>query len=171
MIGACKLASTFLQFVVKHLPVESQPWGRAMLREMDFIETPWGLLSWVIGGICVLFAYSVRLQFRNSFRETLGDIRRSGSKRTIAGLLSGLAISGILLGLCLLGYRRLEQIPRWQLRYDRLIDAVLVFLLPEAVYLLAVTLFWRRRRSAALGILLAAVALLTHVLVRHLMHS
>jgi hypothetical protein len=32
-------------------------------------------------------------------------------------------------------------------------------------------MLWRRRRSAALGILLASVILLTHVLVHHVMHS
>lgn len=171
MLGAGRLASRLLRVVVKHLPAESQPWGRAMLREMDFISSPWGMLSWSIGGASALFVYSVRLQFRISFRETLGDIKRSGSKRTIEGLLSGLVMAAILLGLCVLGYFGLQQhIPLRQPRRDRLIDGALIFLLPETTYLFAVHLLWRRRRCAALGVLLAAVILFTHVLIRHAVH-
>ena len=171
MLGACKLASRLLRVVVKHSPAESQPWGRAMLREMDFIESPCGLLSWAIGGASALFAYSVRSQFRTSFQETLGDIKRSESKRTIGGLLSGLGIAGVLLGLCVLGYFGLHHIPRWRVRSDRLIDRALIFLVPEAAYALSISMLWKRRRFAALGILLAAVILLTHVLIHHVMHS
>jgi hypothetical protein len=142
-----------------------------MLREMDFISSPWGLLSWSIGGASALFVYSVRLQFRISFREMLGDIKRSGSKRTIAGLLSGVMIAATLLGFCVLGYFGLQHIPHRQLRCDRLIDGALIFLLPETAYLFVVYLLWRRRRSAALGVLLAALILFTHVLIRHVVHS
>ena len=171
MLGAGRLASRLLRVVVKHLPAESQPWGHAILREMDFISSPWGMLSWSIGGASALFVYSVRLQVRLSLRETLGDIKRSGSKRTIGGLLSGLVMAGILLGLCVLSYFGLQHIPLPLPRSERLIDGTLIFLLPETAYLFAVHLLWRRRRSAALGVLLAAVILFTHVLIRHAVHS
>jgi hypothetical protein len=170
-MGADKLASRFLQAVVKYSPAESQPWGRAMLREMDFIDGPWNLLSWAIGSAFALFACSVRMQFRTGFDETLRHIRRSGSKRTVGGLLSGLGIATILLGLCVLSYFVLLHFWRWQLLYARLIDGALVFFVPEVAYAVGISMLWRRRRSAALGILLAAVILLTHVLVHHVTHS
>jgi len=170
MSRALQFASRFLHVVVKHLPAESQPWGRAILREMDFIQSPWSLLSWSIGGACALFVYSVRLQLSTFFQETLGDIKRSGPKQTIVGLLWGLGIAGILLGSCVLGYSALLHIPRLQQRWDRVIDAGLIFLLPEAAYLLAISQLWPRRRSAAIGILLAAAILFTHVVFHHVAH-
>ncbi len=44
-----RFATRLLNVVTRHSSPESQPWGRAMLRELDFIANDWTALRWAFG--------------------------------------------------------------------------------------------------------------------------
>ena len=60
-----RLAASFLQHAALVLPGEHSPWLEAMRRELDYIETGSGALSWALG--CVLTSYKARLTHWSRF--------------------------------------------------------------------------------------------------------
>jgi hypothetical protein len=65
-----RLASRLLSGVVRQVSSDTQEWGNAMLRELDFIESDW---------IALLWAWEVRLLFSDiPFRAPSGH----GSENT-----------------------------------------------------------------------------------------
>jgi len=171
MQATYKVASRMLEIVMKYLPRESQPWGAAMRRELDFIEGNKDLLLWAIGAATALCVYSARLQLKAGFERALGTIRKPQSKKSLVGILSGLGLATALLAVFVFPYIGLSYAHGWQPRQDRLMDGLLIFVLPEAAYMLAVSLLWKHKRSAALGVLIGAAILFTHVIIHHVTHG
>ena len=166
MAATYKAAAKLLEVAVKCLPRESQGWGTAMRRELDFIETDQDLelLRWAVGGVMALCAYSARLQLRAGFEKALGSLRKPEARKSIEGMFSGLGIATALLAVFVLGYIGLSNL---RPQYGRLMDTLLIFLFPEAAYMLAVSLLWKHRRAAAFGVLIGAAILFTHVVIHH----
>ena len=49
-----RLAAAILGFAIRHSASESQDWGKAMRREMDFVENDWAALRWALGSVSAI---------------------------------------------------------------------------------------------------------------------
>ncbi len=167
-----RLASRVLTIVIRQSSGEGQLWGNAMLRELDFIQGDWAALFWAFGSTAALCRHSVRSQLRTlgdrHFNETF-QIKRIAKKTT--GIVSGVAVAGSVLALCVGILIGLIRFASWQHTNGRLADRLLIVVIPETLYVVGIITLWRRRKSVALGILLAGVILITHAMIHFATHG
>ena len=167
-----RLASRVLTIVIRRSSSEGQLWGNGMLRELDFIDGDWAALFWAFGSTAALCRHSVTSRLR-----TLGDrqFKEAFQIKTIAkkttGMVSGVVVAGTVLALCvgiLIGLIRFASL---QQEDGRLADRLLIVVIPETLYVVGIITLWRRRKSVALGILLAAMILVTHAIIHLATHG
>jgi hypothetical protein len=172
MSATRRFASKLLRFVIRHSPSGSQDWGEAMLRELDFIESDWAALLWALGSTTAIFRHSARelraKMGKHDPREEKPMINNIG-KRT-AGIVTGIAIAAVLIVSAFgLVHLLFYFVPAWDLRpMPWLIAAVAI---SEAIFIYAVVTQWHKRRPMAVGILLSALVLVTHVVVHVATHA
>src|SRR5262249_37056234 len=167
-----RLASRVLTIVIRRSSGESQLWGSAMLRELDFIEGDWAALFWAFGSTTALCRHSVTSRLRTlsdqHFNETF-QIKTIAKKTT--GILSGVVIAGTVLALCVGILISLIRFALFQQENARLADRLLVVVIPETLYVVGIITLWRRRKSVALGILFAGMILVTHAIIHFATHG
>jgi hypothetical protein len=144
-----------------------------MLRELDFIENDWAALFWALGSTTAIFRHSIPRGLRawfgkHSGREEELMVKNIGKKAV--GIASGVAIAGVV-AICAFGVVRLlfHFFPAWDL--GPVPWWVAVILIPEMIFVVAAVALWRKRRLMAVGILLSAVTLVTHVIVHVATHG
>jgi hypothetical protein len=167
-----RLASRVLTIVIRQSSGEGQLWGNAMLRELDFIQGDWAALFWAFGSTAALCRHSVTSRLRTlgdwHFNETF-QIKRIAKKTT--GIVSGVFVAGTVLALCVGILIGLIRFASWQQANGRLADRLLIVVIPETLYVVGIITLWRRRKSVALGILLAGVILVTHAIIHFANHG
>jgi hypothetical protein len=169
-----RLASKLLVAAVRHSSSENQEWARAMLSELDFIESDWTALFWALGSTKAIFKYSIPRQLRawlakrssQDERPMLKHIRRNAS-----GTLSGIGIAGGVL-VTAFGLVRLLLVifPASTLKGVESAEMLAVIVVPETIFLIAAVALWRNRRPMAVGLVLSAVILVAHVVVHLTTH-
>ena len=167
-----RLASRVLTVMIRHSSSESQLWGNAMLRELDFIEGDWAALVWAFGSTAALCRHSVISQLRTlgdrHFNETF-QVKRFAKQTT--GIVSGVVVAGTVLAICAGIFIGLIRFASWQNTNGRLADRLLIVVIPETLYIVGIITLWRRRKSVALGFLLAGVILITHAMIHFATHG
>jgi len=167
MLVTRRLASKLLVAAVRRSSSENQKWARAMLSELDFIESDWTALLWALGCTRTIFQYSVPRQLRawiaerssQSERPMLKHIRRNAS-----GTLSGIGIAvGVLVTAFALVRLLLILFPASTMKGVELAEMLAVIVVPETIFLIAAVALWRNRRPMAVGLVLSAVILVAHV--------
>lgn len=163
-----RLAVRLLSAVVRHAPDDSRDWASAMLRELDFIEGDWAALWWALGSTTVILrrAASVwRLRFKNKTME--GRMNNKGKKALAVGLgvLSALALIGS--GLATL---RLVGVVFPGLDHSPWAYWLAVMAIPEAIFVTATVLLWRKKGPVAAGILAMVLVVALHVAVHLTLH-
>ena len=147
-----------------------------MLRELNFVESDWGALRWALGSTTALFRHSVPRQLRARFEPLFGPLGRVTLKhigmRTV-GMVSGVAIAGGVLTLFVQSCLRLVAtvFSTWQLGHAPLLAFLIVTVIPETAFIVIAVALWRRQRSMATGILLAAMIFAAHVIVHVATHG
>jgi hypothetical protein len=92
------------------------------------------------------------------------------AKKT-SGIVSGVFVAGTVLALCVGILIGLIRFASWQQANGRLADRLLIVVIPETLYVVGIITLWRRRKSVALGILLAGVILVTHAIIHFANHG
>ena len=167
-----RLALRTLTIIIRHSSSESQLWGNAMLRGLDFIDGDWAALFWAFGSTVALCRHSVTSQLRTLGGRHFSEMfqkKRIAKKTT--GIVSGVVVAGSVLALCVGIFIGLIRFPSWQHTNARLADRLLIVVIPEALYVVGIITLWRRRKSVALGILLAGVILITHAMIHFATHG
>jgi hypothetical protein len=164
-----RLARALLRYALRMAPFESREWAEAMLAELDYVEGDWAALWWALGSVTVLArgAGSVWIYERfHRWRE--GVMEQMGKKAgwLLAGAFGTIALSLLALGIL---FAVAVAFPQLGLDHAEWTHVLFVIVLPLAICLSTALWLWRRRRPAAIGILVAAVALSTHV-VLHFTH-
>ncbi|HTJ31257.1 MAG TPA: hypothetical protein VL346_12190 [Acidobacteriaceae bacterium] len=159
-----------MEWAVRISPLASREWARAMLRELDFVEGEWGALRWALGSAAVLARGAgvawVREQRERRRRLAMRKLESKDAGWLLVGALSTVALSLAALGLL---FAIAVAFPQLGLDHAEWTHVLFVIVLPLAACLGAAVWLWRRRRPAAIGILLSAVAISTHV-VMHFAH-
>jgi hypothetical protein len=163
-----RLAVKLLSAVLRHAPDDSRDWASAMLRELDFIEGDWAALFWAIGSTTAILrrAASVwRLWFKNKTME--GRMNNKGKKALGVGLgmLSALALVG-----CALATLRIAGLVFPGLDHSPWAYWLAVMAIPEAIFVAATVMLWRKKGPVAAGILATALVVALHVAVHLTLH-
>lgn len=168
------LAVRLLAAAVRHSSSENRDWARAMLSELDFIESDWTALFWALGCTRVTFQYSLHCQFhawlvKHSSQDTrpmLNQIRRNAG-----GTLSGVGIAlGVLLTAFGLVRLLLVIFPASTLKAVESAEMLSVIVVPEIIFLVAARALWRNKRPMAVGLVLSAVVLVAHFVIHLTTH-
>ncbi len=167
-----RLATKLVRAVLRHSSADNQEWANAMLRELDFIENDWAALFWALGSTTAIFKQSARgfkTWFGNNPVHEEGRMNNIG-KRAV-GVASGLAI-GATLFLCACGLFFLAAylFPGWNLDHLEWTQVLMIIVLPEAIFIVAIIRLWRKKGPLALGFLLSAVVLAVHVAIHVATH-
>jgi hypothetical protein len=167
-----RMASWLLSAIVQHSSAESRSWGNAMLREMDFAESDWTALLWAVGSTTALCGHSVTRQVRMWFDRSRHEaLSLKGIAKRTPAMVSGIAVAGAVLITCILALSHLIHASWFEPTQGKLAERLLVVVVPEAVYMVSAVALWRQRKSVALGILAAAMALITHAIVHFATHG
>ncbi len=165
MVG--RLASRLLRAVVRHAPAHSQDWANAMLRELDFLDSDWAALFWALGSTTAILRHSFRLTawFKKGARPKEERMVKDIGKKA-AGIAAGAAMAaGLVLFAFGLLWLAFLFFPSWGLERMEGTHVLTVIVIPETIFIIAAVALWRNRRSMAIGILVSAIILATHVLV------
>jgi hypothetical protein len=164
-----QLASRLLSATISGSSPASREWGNAMLREMDSVEGDWAALFWALGSSRALCGYSLRIWLRFD-RQRSEALSLEKLARRIPAIVSGLAVAGIVLTICILGLISVMHQPWFKPEHARFVDRLLFVTVPEIVYFVSIVALWRQRRWVALGVLAGGVILMTHALIHFVTH-
>jgi H+/Cl- antiporter ClcA len=147
-----------------------------MLRELDFVDSDWDALLWALGSTTALFKHSVPRQLRARLEKCFGLVESATlnniGKKTV-GILWGVAIASGVLTICVQGLLRVAPVlfPEWQSGHAPFLEWLAIVGIPEGVFMTAACALWRKKRSMAAGILLAAMTLITHAIFHAVTHG
>jgi len=168
-----RLASRLLGAAVRHSSSDSQEWVRAMLSELDYIESDWAALFWALGSARAIFKYSIPRQLHTwlGTRSNEEEGMLEHMRRTAAGTLAGIGIAvGVLVSAFGLVRLLLVIFPAPTLKGVESVQMLAVIVVPETIFVVAAVALWRKRRPMAVGLVLSAVTLVAHVVVHLTTH-
>jgi hypothetical protein len=172
MLAVRRLTVRLLNGIVLRLPEESQNWGNAMLREVDFVESDCSALLWALGSTTALCRHSIWQQLGKYFRKSKRVAQSlKGAAKQMPAVTLGMAAAGALLAVCILALSSLMHASSFDPGLRRLADRLLVVVVPEAMYVAGAASLWRKRKSVALGILGADAILIAHAIVHFATHG
>lgn len=160
-----RLAAALLRAALRLAPPHAREWASAMLHELDFIPGEWAALCWALGSVGAIARRSM-CEWRfwlQRVKASEEERVNSNGKRAI-GIVSG-AVSALMLVACTFGLLRLTDLlwPRLGIANAEWTHWLAVIVIPEAIFIAAAVVLWRKRRPIAAGILLTAVAIGLHV--------
>jgi uncharacterized membrane protein len=164
------LAAKLLRAVVRLVPVETRDWAVAMLRELDFIEGDWAAFFWALGSTTAIVRHAANV-WRGWLKQKMNKeagMNNTGKKALGVGLgmLSALALVGCLFaGLRIIGIL----FPGLGLEHSGWAYWLAVMAIPEAIFVIATVMLWRRKGPLAAGILATGLAMALHVCVHFAM--
>jgi len=85
----------------------------------------------------------------------------------VAGMVMATGLGLGALGLLVLSF---HLFPTWGLERTEWVHWLTVIVIPETICIIAVAVLWQKRRPVALGILVAAIAMATHVVIHVASH-
>lgn len=160
------LAAALLRTVVQLVPVESREWASAMLRELDFIHGDWASLLWALGSATAVLRHAARgwrrWLKRRSNKEAAMNNRGKRALGVGIGMLSALMLVG-----CAFAVLRIAAImfPGLGLEHSGWAYWLAVMAVPEAIFVGATVVLWRKKGPIAAGILATALVMGLHVAV------
>jgi hypothetical protein len=164
-----RLAARLLRAVLRLAPEESRDWALATLRELDFIEGDWAALFWALGSAAAILrhAASVWRSWLNRKTNKEAGMNNTGKKALGVGLgmLSALALVG-----CAFAVLRIVIILVPGLEHSHWAYWLAVLAIPEAVFVIATVMLWRKKGPVAAGILATGLVMALHVAVHLTLH-
>jgi len=167
-----QLAQGLLRAVLRHSCTENEEWARAMLVEMDFIESDWAALWWALGCTTAIWRQSgrgLRRRFgKHAIHKEAG--MNEGGKKAV-GFLSGVGVAlGVAAAALGVLFVMFSYFPFMQ---DHHVGQWFHFgvgiFIPETIFIVATIALWRKRRPMAIGILLVAAVSWVHLAI-HFAH-
>jgi hypothetical protein len=163
------LAARLLRAVLRLAPEESRDWALATLRELDFIEGDWAALFWALGSAAAILRHASsgwRAWLRRKTNKEAG--MNNAKKRALGvglGMLSALALVG-----CAFAVLRIIGTVFPGLEHSPWAYWLAVLAIPEAIFVAATVMLWRKRGPVAAGILATGLVMALHVAVHLTLH-
>jgi hypothetical protein len=156
-----RLAVRWLEAVANNAPPACQEWARAMLRELDFIESDWAALRWALGSTA-----AISRQWLRAWRAWLQGREEEAAMKETA-IKVGWVLLGVLIatagafgafGVLVLMFYLFPALHHGPLPWPAWVFAVAL----EIAFVTFTVKLWKTRRPMAVGILLAALIFGTH---------
>lgn len=165
------LAARLLRAMLRMAPEESREWALAMLRELDFIEGEWAALFWAIGSAAAIVRHAACHWRRWMKHETKEDGKMNEKGKKALGVGIGLFSSLMLVG-CAFAILRIAGalFPGLDIEHLEWTHILTVIVIPEAIFVTAAVLLWRKRGPVAAGILTTALVVALHVVAHLTLH-
>jgi hypothetical protein len=168
MAAPRKLAGALLRAVLRLAPEESQDWALAMLRELDFIEGEWASLFWALGSTTAILRHAAS-GWRARFKGTAKERRMNNTGKKGLGIGLGILSAVALVGSGLAALR-IAGILFPGLEHSPWAYWLAVMAVPEAIFVAATVMLWRKRGPVAAGILAMSLVVAMHVAVHLTLH-
>jgi hypothetical protein len=158
-------AAWLLALVLRCSPEHCREWASGMLRELDFIDDDRAALWWALGSMRAMFSHCGHELVLAGFGR-----REEARMKNVAWVFVGV-LTAALLVVCAMGLFHLAAY-----FYPAMMQSVpwptwlVVFFLPETLFVVGTVRLWRKRRPMALGVLLAALIFATHFLMHIVSH-
>jgi hypothetical protein len=166
MAAPRRLAARLLRAVVRLAPRESREWASAMLHELDFIGGDWAALFWALGSAAAILRHAASMGLAWLKRKTRKELTMNNIGKKVKGVGLG-AISALMLVGCALAVLRIAGIllPGLDLEHAEWTRWAAVIGIPEAIFVTAAVILWRKKGPVAAGILTTALMVGLHVAV------
>ena len=130
-----------------------------MLAEMEFIATDWTAVRWALGSTTAIFSYSIRHGANAS--TLLKAIGRSAGGLTLS---AGFCIC--VVAACVFSLTHLSPLlfPDLHLAQAPWAQWMSVLGIPEMIFVVTAVVLWRKRKMLSSGVMVCAIALVTHFL-------
>jgi hypothetical protein len=155
--------------MVRLAPEQSRDWARAMLAELEFIKGDWAALFWALGSVAAVLRHASQ-SWRKwiAGRKVREEGRMNSTGKKAIGVVSGAGLALVLV-FSAFGLLRLAHYLFPGLGLDRLewTHWLTVIVIPEAVFVVAAILLWRKRAAVAAGILLTGAVIALHVVMHY----
>ena len=161
-----RLAARLLEALVRLAPAESRDWALAMLRELDFIEGEWASFFWAMGRATAILRHAALAPWAWLKRQGKVGMRMNHTGKKIMGVSIGV-FSALMLAGCAMATLRIAGIlfPGLYREHSGWLDWLGVLAIPEAIFILATVLLWRKRGPVAAGILATGLVMALHIAV------
>jgi hypothetical protein len=159
-----RLAARLLGTLVRLAPSGSRDWALAMLGELDFIEGEWASFFWAMGGATAILGHAALALWAWLKRQAKEGIGMNNTRKKVMGVSIG-ALTALMLAGCLMATVRIAGIlfPGLYREHPGWLDWLGVLAIPEAIFIVATVLLWRKRGPVAAGILAAGLVLALHI--------
>ncbi len=164
-----KLAGALLRGVLRLAPRESRIWAAAMLRELDFIHGDWAALSWALGSAAAILRHAASVWREWIGNESNEEANMNRAEKKALGVGLGMLSAVALVG-CALAALRIIGTLFPGLEHQPWAYWLAVMAIPEAVFVTATVMLWRKRGPVAAGILATALVMALHVAVHLTLH-
>ena len=160
-----EFARRLLEAIAKRAPAASRDWAQAMLHELDFIRGDWAALFWALGSAAAIFRHAAR-EWRTWLKpKSTGEEKRmNNTGKKALGVGMG-ALSALMLVGCAYGVLRIadQLFPSLGIRHLEWTHVLAVLVIPEAIFITAAFLLWKKKGPIAAGILTFGLAMALHV--------
>jgi hypothetical protein len=170
MTAPRRWAVAILRTVIAHAPDACREWAAAMLHELDYIESDWAALWWALGSVAAISRHAVRecwKQFARNMTHPEGRAMDNLGKKT-GWLFAGMGAALVLGILAAVGFHlTIDIFPSLRPSGEPWLPSLILIVIPEIIFIAAL---WRKRRPMAVGVLVMAVAITTHLAIHFITH-
>ena len=161
-----RVAARLLEALLRLAPAGSRDWALAMLGELDFIEGEWASLLWAMGGATAILGHAALATLARLKRQAKEGIGMNNTGKKIMGVSIGV-LTALMLAGCLMATLRIAGIlfPGLYGEHPGWLDWLAVLVIPEATFICATVLLWRKRGPVAAGILATGLVMALHIAV------
>ena len=163
------LAAKLLRAVVRLAPAESRDWAAAMLRELDFIEGDLAALLWALGSAAAILRHAASVWRAWLQRKSEKETRMNKTGKKVLGIGLGMLSALALVG-CAFASLRILGILFPGLEHSSWAYWLAVMAIPEAIFVAATVMLWRKKGPIAAGILAMGLVMALHVAVHFTLH-
>ena len=163
------LAAKLLRAVVRLAPAESRDWAAAMLRELDFIEGDLAALLWALGSAAAILRHAASVWRAWLQRKSEKETRMNKTGKKVLGIGLGMLSALALVG-CAFASLRILGILFPGLEHSSWAYWLAVMAIPEAIFVAATVMLWRKKGPIAAGILATGLVMALHVAVHLTLH-
>ncbi len=157
-----QLAAFLLRAALRLAPRQTRAWAAAMLRELDFVQGDWSALFWALGSTAAILRHSAGAAMVWLKQKSKEEVGMNTTGKKALGVTLGIVSALMLLG-CAFAGLRIIGILFPSLNHSPWAYWIAVLALPEAVFVAATILLWRKRGPVAAGILTTGLVIALHI--------
>jgi len=157
-----QLAAWLLRAALRLAPRQTRAWAAAMLRELDFVSGDWSALFWAFGSTAAILRHSAGAAWAWLTQKSKEEAAMNTTGKKALGVTLGIVSALMLVG-CAFAVLRIIGVIFPSLNHSPWAYWIAILALPEAAFVAATILLWRKRGPVAAGILATGLVMALHI--------